>query len=117
LPVWIEGNVYFNNAIPSVREHDVQNFVTVDPGVQLVEENGSGYLNFNLDQSFFDHHVKLISSDILGKAKIPKTSFENTDGTPFILDEDYYGNRRTSADNLAGPFFGLKPGKSSMKLW
>ncbi len=117
LPVWIDGNVYYNNASPSVKDIGFKNSPGYDPGIQLIEENGSGYLYFTPDQTFFDHKVKLITGDILGKAKIPKTAFENADGTPFILDVDFFGNKRTPVDNLAGPIFNLKPGKSMVKLW
>jgi hypothetical protein len=117
LPVWIDGNVYFNNADPSVKDVDFKNFSGKDPDVQLTEESGSGYLNFTLDQGFFDHKVKLISSDILGKAKIPKTAFENADGTPYILDEDFFGSKRTAVANLAGPFSKINTGKSRVRLW
>jgi hypothetical protein len=117
LPVWIEGNIYYNSANPSVKDIGFKSSPGFDPGVQLIEENGSGYLNFTLDPAFFDHKVKLISGDILGKAKIPKTAFENADGTAIILDEDYFGNKRSPDANLAGPIFNLKPGKSVVKLW
>jgi hypothetical protein len=117
LPVWIDGNFYYNKANPSVKDIDYKSSPGFDPGLQLIEENGSGYLNFTLDPAFFDHKVKLISGDILGKAKIPKTAFENADGTAIILDEDYFGNKRSPDANLAGPIFNLKPGKSVVKLW
>jgi hypothetical protein len=117
LPVWIDGNIYYSSANPSVKDIGFKSSPGFDPGVQLIEEKGSGYLDFTLDPTFFDYKVKLISGDILGKAKIPKTAFENADGTSFILDKDYFGNPRSSDANLAGPIFKLKTGKSVVKLW
>jgi len=117
LPVWIAGNVYYNDAIPSVKDTGFQNSSGYDPGVELVKENGNGYLRITPDPAFFDHNLKLVTGDILGKAKIPKAVFENADGTAFVSDEDYFGNKRSAEANVAGPFSGLKPGKSSLKLW
>jgi hypothetical protein len=117
LPVWIEDNIYYNHASPSSKDADFNNMVGYDPGIQLLEENGSGYLQFSPDPAFFDFKVKLISGEILGKAKIPKTTFENADGSSLIIEEDYFGNKRSPGANLAGPLFNLKPGKSKIKLW
>jgi len=117
LPVWIENNIYYNGASPSAKDSDFKNAVGYDPAIQLIEENGSGYLHFTLDPTFFDYKVKLISGEILGKAKIPKTAFENADGTSFLLDEDYFGIKRSSDDNLAGPFSKINTGKSTVKIW
>ncbi len=117
LPVWIDGNIYYDNAIPSVKDTDFKNSPGYDPGVELIEEDGNGYLHITLDPAFFDYKVKLISGNILGKAKIPKAAFENADGTSFILNEDYFGNKRSPDANLAGPICNLKPGKSTLKLW
>jgi hypothetical protein len=117
LPVWLGGNIYYNDASPSTKDIDFKNVVGYDPGVQLTEENGSGYLIVTLDPTFFDYKVKLISGDNLGKAKIPKTAFENADGTALIFDVDYFGNKRSSEANFAGPFVNVKTGKIRLKMW
>lgn len=117
LPVWIEGNIYYNHANPSGKDTDYKNTPGFDPQVRLIEENGTGYLEITIDDSFFDHRVKLISTDILGKAKIPKTAFENADGSVLVVNEDYFGITRQKDANFAGPIFNLKPGKQSIKIW
>jgi hypothetical protein len=117
LPVWIAGNIYYNGAIPSTKDIDFINVAGYNPVVQLIEETGNGYLSLTLDPSFFDHKVKLITGGILGTAKTPKAAFGNADGTSFILDEDYFGKKRSQNDNLSGPILNLKPGKSMVKLW
>jgi hypothetical protein len=117
LPVWIGGNIYYNGASPSNKDIDFKNVVGYDPGVQLTEENGNGYLSFMFDPTYFDYKLKLISGDILGKAKIPKAAFENADGTALIFDSDYFGNKRSSDANFAGPFVNVNTGKSKVKIW
>jgi hypothetical protein len=117
LPVWIDGNIYYNNANPSSKDLDFRNSSSYDPGLQLVVENGNGYLLFTFDPAFFEYKVRIITGDFLGKAKIPKASFENADGTSFLLDEDYFGTKRPADAVFAGPFSNLKTGKSVVKLW
>jgi hypothetical protein len=117
LPVWINSNVYYYHANPSVKDIDFKNAPDYDPVIRLIEENGSGFLSFTPDPSFFDYKVKLISGDMLGNAKIPKAAYENSDGTSLILDEDFFGNKRSPDANIAGPIFNLNPGISRVKLW
>jgi hypothetical protein len=117
LPVWIGGNIYYKDASPSTKDIDYKNVAGFDPEVKFMEESGIGYLSFTLDPTFFDYKLKIISGDILGKAKIPKAAFENADGSPLIFDGDYFGNKRSSDANFAGPFANVNPGKSSVKIW
>jgi alpha-N-arabinofuranosidase len=59
----------------------------------------------------------LITSESLGKAKIPAASFENPDGSPLKVDKDYFGKDRSGNNILAGPFTGLEIGKVTLKVW
>jgi hypothetical protein len=117
LPVWIDGNIYYNNAHPSHKDIDFRLSQEYDPGVKLIEENGAGILSFTFNQAFFHNKVNIISSDMLGNAKIPKAAWENPDGKPLIVDEDYFGNRRSASTNLPGPLSTVKAGKQMVKLW
>ena len=54
---------------------------------------------------------------MLGKAKIPKAAFENTDGTALLLNEDYFGSKRSENSNLTGPFVNVNAGKTRLKIW
>jgi hypothetical protein len=117
LPVWISGNIYYNAATPSNKDVNFTNDSAFNPGVKLVEKDGNGYLQISVSQSYFDQHLEMITTEILGKAKIPKAAFDNPDGTPFKTDMDFLGNRRLESSVFAGPFAGLVDGKQLIKVW
>ncbi len=116
LKVWMVGNVYYNGAIPSDKDSDFVSSLFYNPEVKLVEENQHGYLNLTFDQTYYKHKVSVITTEILGKVKIPKALFENPDGTPLVIDSDFFGNKR-AIDNKVGPFSNLNTGKVILRLW
>ena len=102
-PVWIDGNVYYNGAIPDKEE---QNFVDnheFNPNIKLIEKNKKMYLQFTTKSTPLPL-VKIITTKLLGKAVVPKLLFENPDGTPLIIERDYFGESRTAKNNSPRPF-------------
>ena len=102
LPVWAEGNVYFNGAKPmskekaSVNESDV---ISV-----CVEETEEGFfLRTDLYDYMPETPCRVITTDVLGMAFEPEQKFENPDGSPIVFREDYYGNAHGEKP-CAGPF-------------
>jgi alpha-N-arabinofuranosidase len=59
----------------------------------------------------------LVTSELLGKAAIPDAPFEKPDGTPYRLDSDYFGNKRSVKNPNPGPF-ALQDGEEILlKVW
>ncbi|MFC4213092.1 right-handed parallel beta-helix repeat-containing protein, partial [Pedobacter lithocola] len=116
LPVWIKGNIYYKQAKPSNKD---ENFATstANPEIKVIVEGGDTFLHFTTDKAYFEQKVQLITTELLGKAKIPKAAFENPDGTALIMDTDYFGNKRSDGNIHAGPFVNLKSGKVFVKVW
>ncbi|HOM34381.1 MAG TPA: right-handed parallel beta-helix repeat-containing protein [Clostridia bacterium] len=105
LPIWSEGNVYLNGA--KQWKKDV-NYLLVenndqDLKVELVEKDGQYYLCTNIFDYFKDFNVRMINSEVLGKAFEPEQYYENPDGTPIRFDTDYFGNHR-GVQIIPGPF-------------
>ena len=103
LPVWVDGNAYFNGAsVYSLEEHklvctDKEAFVT------LVEDHGRYILKTNVYDALGGFLDSIITSDTLGCAFEPEQRFENPDGSDLVLDRDYldvYRKDRT----CPGPF-------------
>ena len=117
LPVWMSGNIYYNKANPSDKDVDFINDSSFNPEVKLVEEGEKGYLHLTFNKNYYDHKVKIITTEILGKAKIPKAAFDNPDGTPLKIDTDYFGKLRSGESAVAGPFSNLKTGEVKLELW
>ena len=103
LPVWIDGNVYFNGAKAYAKEEKnliVKNFKAK---AEIVEKDGQYILSTNVYKKMKDFACGIINTEILGKAFQPDQRFENTDGSDLVLKYDYYGNDR-GVSTLAGPF-------------
>lgn len=102
LPVWADGNVYFNGAKPMSKEKafvDETNKVSI-----CLEETEKGYcLRTDLYQYMPKMQNKVITTDVLGMAFEPEQKFENPDGSPIIFSEDYYGKNYGDVP-IAGPF-------------
>lgn len=103
LPVWIDGNGYFNGAVPYKNEKnslvDNQNEVYVE----LVEDEGKYSLKTNIYEFLDDFNNDIITTEFLGKAFEPEQRFENPDGSEITFNEDYFGNHR-GLKTMPGPF-------------
>lgn len=102
LPVWSEGNVYYNGAKPMSTESaivDEEHQITIS----LEEEDGNYHLKTNLYEYLPKMENRIITTDILGMAFEPEQKFENPDGTPIMMDKDYYGKAWGEKSGV-GPF-------------
>jgi alpha-L-arabinofuranosidase len=79
-----------------------ENFIELDinSGISISEEGEDIFLNILINKELSKLKTQLITSEILGKAIISKQRYENFDGSPLILDNDYFGNQR----NKKNPF-------------
>ena len=114
LPVWVDGNVYFNGA--KACKNEKHNLVdeTNRVYVELVEQNGKYILKTNLYDFLGGFRTGIINSDILGYAFEPEQRFENPDGTAIQFDSDYLGDHR-GIDTIPGPFASAEA--LSKQLW
>ena len=94
LPVWIDGNAYFNGATVCKHEHHYLKCEKEKAVVTLTEQDGEYYLETNLYSLLGDYRDGLISSDTLGCAFEPEQRFENPDGSDILFNEDYFGAHR-----------------------
>lgn len=117
LPVSISGNIYFNGAKASLEDKNQMMSSLKNPFLKLIESTDGTFLHLFIDSTFQKHKVEIITTDILGKAKIPKAKYENPDGSSFIIDMDYLGEVRDKKNLQAGPFSSLKTGELILKVW
>ncbi|MCH5341635.1 MAG: right-handed parallel beta-helix repeat-containing protein [Acetatifactor sp.] len=110
LPVWADGNAYFNGAKAYAKEKT--NFVdsSSEVYVKLVEADGKFTLDTNVYELLGAFKAGVINSDILGCAFEPEERFENPDGSTIIFDSDYLGEHRGIAV-LPGPFASAEAAK------
>jgi len=110
-----DGNVYLAGAKPSA--HDKNSLVAADfkPNLKLEEKPDGWWLEMAVDPASTTKQKRdVVTTELLGKAKIPDAPFEQPDGTPYRLDTDYFGKKRKKANPTAGPF--ENPGKGDLKL-
>jgi len=111
------GNVYLAGARPST--HDNHAFVAsgFKPALALKEKPDGWWLEMAVDPAWAKTQKRaVVTTELLGKAKIPNAAFEQPDGRPYRIDTDYFGNRRLKNPS-AGPFSLPKAGKQLLKVW
>jgi hypothetical protein len=109
--------VYYFGAKPSKKDQNQLVEPNFNPEIKLMEEGENVYLQVSFSPSLVNAKTQLITSDVLGKAKIPKARFENPDGSDFRIDLDYMGNKRLEAHPTAGPFEKPESGSLKLKIW
>ena len=74
-------------------------------------------MNITIDESFDNVKTQLVNTALLGAAFQSETPYENPDGSPVTINEDYFGNIRNTETPLVGPLQNLKKGKNKIKVW
>jgi len=111
------GNVYLNGARPDGKEMNPLTLPELNPNVRIVEEGGAFNLHLTLAPSLSKAATKLVTTVLLGKARISGVRYENADGSPLKVDTDYFGRRRNRAHPKAGPFEKIGAGPLTLKVW
>ncbi len=103
LPVWVEGNAYFNGATVCKHEKHKLSDKRSKVTVILDEKDGKYSLKTNVYSKLKDFTDGIICTETLGQAFEPEQRFENPDGTDIIFNKDYFGNHR-GTKTIPGPF-------------
>jgi hypothetical protein len=115
-PLQTGGNVYCNGARPYAREaQDVT--LPVDPKVRITEEGQNTYLHVAWEPAMQNPGTTLVTTELLGKARIPGLAYENPDGSPLKVDHDYFGQGRSTTHPTPGPFESPGEGELKLKVW
>ncbi|MBO4592340.1 MAG: right-handed parallel beta-helix repeat-containing protein [Eubacterium sp.] len=103
LPVWLEGNAYFNGANICKHEKTYLEDKRSKVNVEISDSMGMPKLKTNIYKFLKDFENSVITSDTLGVAFEPEQRFENPDGTSITFDQDYFGDHR-GIRTIPGPF-------------
>ncbi|MBN1387817.1 MAG: right-handed parallel beta-helix repeat-containing protein [Bacteroidales bacterium] len=116
LPMFVDGNVYLNKA---EAYHNEPNSLKLDydPGLEIKDQEDEVFLFLNVDEEILKMNNQLVSTDLLGTAKIPDQAYTYPDGTDIKIDRDFFGYERSKRNPVPGPFEKLKPGMNTLKLW
>lgn len=113
LPVWADGNAYFNGAKPWSKETPLQNNTENIVNVSIEKREDGWYLNTNVFDVLSSNECGIISTELLGMAFEPEERFEQPDGTPILFNQDFFGTHR-SIRTIPGPF--ADKAKTSFRL-
>ena len=116
-PLQTGGNVYYRGARPYGQEAQPSVHAAFDPGVKLVVEGDTAVLHLTLDEAVQKATTTLVTTELLGKAKIPGLAYENPDGSAVKIDIDYFGKPRNEANPTAGPFETPGTGSLTLRVW
>ena len=103
LPVWVDGNAYFNGATVCKHEKHKLSDKRSKVTIALEEKDGKYSLKTNVYSKLKDFADGIICTETLGKAFEPEQRFESPDGTDIVFDKDYFGNHR-GTKTIPGPF-------------
>jgi len=117
LPVQADGNVYLKGAAAYRDETNFAALPKFNPNIKVVEEEDGVYVQLTLPPAHFKLRNKLVTTALLGKARIPNLPFVNFDGVPLKIDSDYCAQIRNTNNPSAGPFKNAKEGKVRIKVW
>jgi alpha-N-arabinofuranosidase len=114
LPLRTGGNVYLAGAKPYGRETDAVVRPDVDPRLAVVEEKGAFFLRMAAGAELKQAVTSRVTTGTLGKAFVPQVPYENADGSPLVVDRDFFGKPRDAARPTPGPF--ETPGQGELRL-
>ena len=105
LKVKADGNMYTNGnaAGPGSFETNVKESAAAAP-VLIVDTNNQVRLQWSAPNA----KGQFVTTELLGKAKIPQQRFENPDGGALAVSHDYFGHPRSRVSPNIGPFENTK---------
>ena len=119
LPVMMDGNVFLQSAKPSKHERQPLVQADFDPVLKLSQRtDGSWQLAISLDPAWAGTRTRpLVTTGLLGRAKLPDQAYELPDGSSMRIDTDYFGRKRNAGNPFPGPFENPDGGKRTFKVW
>jgi alpha-N-arabinofuranosidase len=118
MPSRMSGNVYLKGARPSSLERSPLVHADLDPELRLVEELDGLYLEMTVAPSWARPvSGEVVTTERLGRAKVPDLPYVQPDRALYYLDTDYLGRRRDVQHPFPGPFEVTEGGRLRVKVW
>ena len=118
LPCFAAGNVFTQGTQPSKFDTDALLKPNFDAGVTLTKKSDGWYLTLAENPAWRDEAKRqLVTTALLGRAKVPNCAYDNRDGSPVKIGSDYFGHKRDAANPFPGPFENPTGAKRAVKVW
>ena len=115
--VHMAGNVFVKGARASKNEPNPLVQPDFDPSLELMREADGLYLRIALGETWANAPRLLVTTGLLGRAKVPNLPYEQPNGSAYRIDTDYLGSRRNSTNPYPGPFELPQGGRHVLKVW
>lgn len=117
-PTFMAGNVFLKGAKAGGHEQNPLVNANFDPEISLVEQKNDFHLHITLDKKWTQMRSRpLVTTELLGRSKIPDLPYEQPDGSPYRIDGDYFSKERNPARPFPGPFEPADDGILVLKVW
>jgi alpha-N-arabinofuranosidase len=113
-PLAVAGNVYYRGAAPA-RNEAAPVVMQEDPGLAIVEKGREVYLRITVGREAAAS--PLVTSELLGYARVPNLMYLNHDGSRLTIDTDYFGKKRDPKRPTPGPFEKPGSGPVEIRVW
>jgi hypothetical protein len=118
MPSQMQGNVFLKQPHASGSDASAMVLPDFDPGVELTEQPDGMYLEITVEPTWARQTSRpLVSTDLLGKAKVPALPYLQPDRTPLRIATDYLGAKRNADNPFPGPFEIPEGGTRRLKVW
>lgn len=104
VPIQAAGNVHLHGARPAAVETGAVVEPGYNPGWKLEVGEASVVLRFDPGAALGRAATVPVTTDRLGRARVPNLPYENADGTPLAITSDFQGKRRSRTAPTPGPF-------------
>ena len=120
-PIAAADNLFLNGAKPMTDKEQGWTMENENPNLRIEETADGVYLISDIDcAELAAFKGKPVDVQRLGVTKLSGYPFENQDGTPFVLDKDYFGKTRSGQAPTVGPVVGpveTLPHGNRIKVW
>lgn len=116
-PLRTGGNVFYHGAQPWAGSTNALHLPSLDPQWKLCENEGHLILCLRLGPQVNLVPTRLVTTALLGKARVPKLPYQDSNGSALRIDRDYFGKRRGKKHPTPGPFEQPGTGTLMLKVW
>jgi alpha-N-arabinofuranosidase len=113
----MKGNLFIRGALPHEQDISPSLFQDVWPDLTPVRKAGGVYIEWINRPEWREIARTLVTTEWLGRAKVPDVPFENPDGTRLKVDTDYFNKKRNPTNPAPGPFENPGVGPIALKVW
>lgn len=99
------GNLYLMGADPCVKEHNPQVDTEFKTAPILKKISNEWWLEISINPAWKEKRKRtIVTTEKLGRAKVPDAPFEDFNGKPYKIESDYLDRKRDPDNPAPGPF-------------